>query len=116
MRGKLTGGVRCRALDAGIVTNKDAIDQIVDAAAFRTAGNKACKLKASSVSKQFPVSAENSPFLCLDLAFQHALLALGLRVPMEGKITLVKQVTYKGKPFEAAWPLGAAINTLSSTA
>ena len=33
--------------------------------------------------------------------------------PME-KITLVKQIEYNGQYIEAAWPLGAAINDLSS--
>jgi hypothetical protein len=45
---------------------------------------------------------------------QSALLTKGLKIPAEKELTLVKQLQYQGEWFEAAWPLGAAINTLAA--
>ena len=59
------------------------------------------------------VDEQQAPFLCLDLAFQHTLLTAGFHIPDTTPVTLVKRVKYQGKPVEAAWPLGAAINLLS---
>lgn len=38
----------------------------------------------------------------------------GFKLDEKMKLTLVKQVEYNGQRIEAAWPLGAAINDLSS--
>ena len=40
------------------------------------------------------------------------LLTKGFKIPEEASITLVKKVEYNGDFVEAAWPLGAAINSL----
>jgi apyrase len=55
-----------------------------------------------------------APYFCLDLSFCHTVLTQGFDLPDTGRLTLVKQVRYKGQTIEAAWPLGAAINGLSS--
>jgi apyrase len=60
------------------------------------------------------VSEALRPFLCMDLAFQHELLIAGFRIPDDQEITLVKQIKFGDQLVEAAWPLGAAINLLSS--
>lgn len=54
------------------------------------------------------------PFLCLDLSFCHALLRDGFRVGEDADVQLVKKIKYRQEEVEAAWPLGAAINLLSS--
>ena len=36
-------------------------------------------------------------------------------MPLRAQVTLVKQIMYKGAAVEAAWPLGAAINSLSAS-
>ncbi len=60
------------------------------------------------------VSETLRPFLCMDLAFQHELLIWGFRIPEDREITLVKQIQYGDQLVEAAWPLGAAIDLLST--
>ena len=55
---------------------------------------------------------EVRPFFCLDLSYAHMLLTKGFKLNEESTITLVKKVEYNGDAVEAAWPLGAAINTL----
>ncbi len=60
------------------------------------------------------VEKAQAPYLCLDLSFQHALLTHGFKIEAASPVTLVKRVKYLGQEIEAAWPLGAAINLLSS--
>jgi apyrase len=55
------------------------------------------------------------PYLCMDLSFQHELLIHGFKIPEDAEVTLVKKIKYRDQQVEAAWPLGAAINLLSST-
>ena len=61
------------------------------------------------------VEAEQRPYLCMDLSFCYTLLSQGFKVPEDAEITVVKRIKYKANEVEAAWPLGAAINLLSST-
>ena len=63
---------------------------------------------------QVQVDAKQAPYLCLDLTFQHSLLTSGFKIPDTTKVSLVKRVKYQSQEIEAAWPLGAAINLLSS--
>ncbi len=55
-----------------------------------------------------------APYFCLDLSFCYTMLTKGFRLEEGAQVTLVKQVKYNGQAIEAAWPLGAAINDLSS--
>ena len=38
----------------------------------------------------------------------------GFHLPEDTSFTLVKKVKYRNQEFEAAWPLGAAINLMSA--
>ena len=60
------------------------------------------------------VERAQAPYLCLDLSFQYALLTDGFKIEAARPVTLVKRVKYQGQEIEAAWPLGAAINLLST--
>lgn len=83
--------------------------------AFSDAAERACDVPLNQVAKVFADLAEGgAPYLCLDLAFQHTLLTKGMKLDDAASVTVAKKVRYKGEEFEAAWPLGAAINTLSS--
>jgi len=49
----------------------------------------------------------------MDLSFIASLLVDGFKIAPEAELVVVKQFLYNGLLFESAWPLGAAINTLS---
>ena len=105
----------CRAIDAGIISDAQLHQLRVTPAAFQQAAEKACATPLADMKASFPaVSDDGAPYLCLDLSLQFALLTQGLKIGAEQEVMLVKQVEYSGEWFEAAWPLGAAINTLSS--
>ena len=58
---------------------------------------------------------DHAPYVCLDLTFISSLLVDGFRIPPMSELVVVKQFLYNGLLFESAWPLGAAINTLSGS-
>jgi apyrase len=48
----------------------------------------------------------------MDLTFCFTLLTHGFGMGPSATLTLVKQISYQGNLIEAAWPLGAAINSI----
>lgn len=102
-------------MEAGIIMDKEKRQLETTVGAFALAAEGACATPFSDVNIFFErVPEAGQKFLCLDLSLQSALLLKGLAMPLERKITVVKQVQYRGEWFEAAWPLGAAINTLAA--
>ena len=108
-----------RAVDAGIIDEKSdgsTISAEVKPSDLRVAGERACSAgpMAADAARAFPAAkAETAPFMCLDLAFQHALLTHGFGLEESKPVTIVKKVSYRGKEVEAAWPLGAALNNMA---
>lgn len=103
-----------RAVDAGLVADPAASVASVKPADLRKAGEKACAPHTDAVKAAFPAApADVAPYLCLDLAFQHALLTHGFGLGEKQGVTLVKKVQYRGREVEAAWPLGAALDALA---
>lgn len=79
------------------------------------AAKRACALSVDEVMDTFPsVDEKDAAYYCHDLSYAHSLLVVGYKLADATQITLVKQVEYKGQNIEAAWPLGAAINALST--
>mmetsp|Transcript_24134 Transcript_24134/g.43170 ORF Transcript_24134/g.43170 Transcript_24134/m.43170 type:complete len:261 (-) Transcript_24134:100-882(-) len=104
-----------RAVDAGIITDKNAAQWIVTPKAFQDAAAVTCAAGSTltDLTKKYPnVATEQLPFFCMDLSYCAALLLEGFALPADRNVTLVKQVSYHGKMIEAAWPLGAALNEL----
>jgi len=102
-----------RASQTGIV-GADAISGATTPSKFYEAAAAACKLSVSEVAANFEgVEEKDAPYLCMDLSYQHSLITKGFKLQDGKEITMVKQIEYKGQNIEAAWPLGAAINSMS---
>eukprot|EP00976_Prorocentrum_cordatum_P098964 1191626-Prorocentrum_minimum.AAC.7 len=103
-----------RAEQSGILQNPDVDSEKVPPTSFAKAAGSACSAKSlSALASQFPKVGENDlPYFCMDLAYCNALLSKGFGLSAETDMTLVKRISYKGTAVEAAWPLGAAINSL----
>ena len=79
------------------------------------AAKRACAMTSEQVVSEFHgVDVQDAAYYCHDLSYAHSLLVVGYRLDDQMEVTLVKQIVYKGQNIEAAWPLGAAINALSS--
>ncbi|XP_051142362.1 apyrase 2-like [Andrographis paniculata] len=82
---------------------------------FEDAAKHACESNMENGRSTFPnVEEDNLPYLCMDLVYQLTLLVDGFGLDPWQKITLVKKVKYGDSLVEAAWPLGSAIEVLSS--
>lgn len=105
-----------RALDSGIIADKKATSWKTSPGDFAKRAAAVCGKDVAELSKSFSgLQAAHAPYFCLDLSFCHTVLTQGFDLSETAPITLVKQVLYNGEPIEAAWPLGAAINDLSSS-
>ncbi|XP_042418356.1 probable apyrase 1 [Zingiber officinale] len=104
-----------RAAEVGFI-DRDKPMSNVKPADFEEAAMRACQLNVEDAKAAFPlVQADNLPYLCMDLAYQYALLVDGFAIDAQQDITLVKQVPYGDASVEAAWPLGSAIEVASSS-
>ncbi|XP_072998265.1 probable apyrase 1 [Typha latifolia] len=103
-----------RAAEAGFVDPKKAVAK-VKPSDFEEAAKRACKLNINDAKATYPlVSDDILPYLCMDLVYQFTLLVDGFAVEPYQEITLVKKVQFGDAFVEAAWPLGSAIEAVSS--
>ncbi|KAI5670032.1 hypothetical protein M9H77_19885 [Catharanthus roseus] len=103
-----------RAAEAGFIDPDAAVAKVrpID---FHDAAKRACQTKLEDAKSIYPgVEADNLPYLCMDLAYQFTLLVDGFGLDPWQDITLVKKVKYQDSLVEAAWPLGSAIEAVSS--
>ncbi|KAL1202815.1 Apyrase 2 [Cardamine amara subsp. amara] len=103
-----------RAAEAGFVDPKQPVAKVrpMD---FEIAAKKACSMTLEEGKSKFPrVEEDNLPYLCMDLVYQFTLLIDGFGLEATQTITLVKKVKYGEHAVEAAWPLGSAIEAVSS--
>ncbi|XP_031113691.1 apyrase-like [Ipomoea triloba] len=104
------------AADVGIIDQEKA-SKIVKPRSYLVAAKLACETKFEDVKSTFPNAVEKDyPYLCMDLVYQYTLLVDGLGLHPYKEITLMKEVEYKNYMVEAAWPLGCAIDVISSSA
>ncbi|CEF97475.1 Nucleoside phosphatase GDA1/CD39 [Ostreococcus tauri] len=101
-----------RAVNVGIVSD-DEIDGRSSVKEFKRAAEDACKLDVKGVIKKYHgIEEKDAPYLCMDLTFAQALLSVGFAKHGWDDFTLVKRIEYQGRAVEAAWPLGAALNSM----
>jgi len=101
-----------RAVNVGIVTDEE-IDGRSSVSELKKHASEACSISLDEVTTKYHgVEEKDLPFMCMDLTFAHALLAVGFKRHEWEDFTLVKQIEYESKPVEAAWPLGAALNSM----
>ncbi|CAM8910571.1 unnamed protein product [Rhodiola kirilowii] len=103
-----------RAAEAGFVDSSKPTAE-VKPHDFKEAARQACETKTEDAETAYPnVEKNNLPFLCMDLSYQYTLLVIGFGLDPWQTITLVKRVPYGKYQVEAAWPLGSAIEVVSS--
>ena len=101
-----------RAVNVGIVTDEE-IDGRSSVSELKKHASEACSISLDEVTTKYHgVEEKDAPFMCMDLTFAHALLSVGFKRHEWEDFTLVKQIEYESKPVEAAWPLGAALNSM----
>ncbi|WIA38219.1 hypothetical protein OEZ86_001563 [Tetradesmus obliquus] len=104
-----------RASESSIIADKAAIEWKTSPGDFAKRAAAVCGKAVPELTKSYSdLLAANAPYFCLDLSFCHTVLTQGFDLAETASVTLVKQVKYNGQTIEAAWPLGAAINDLSS--
>lgn len=105
-----------RAAEAGFIDSEKPV-VTVRPSDFEEAAKLACGTTIEEgKSKYTHVESDNLPYLCMDLIYQYTLLVNGFGLAPSQKMTLVKKVPYGNSLVEAAWPLGSAIDVMSSLA
>ncbi|KAK6118545.1 hypothetical protein DH2020_047715 [Rehmannia glutinosa] len=102
------------AVESGII-EANATSANVRPIAYRNAAKRACQATIDNIRSTFPhIDERDVPFLCMDLVYQFTLLVDGFGIDPLQEIRVLRQVDYKGSLVEAAWPLGCAVELLSS--
>ena len=81
---------------------------------IKDAARKVCSLSVSTLKTERTENklydASQLQYLCLDLTYIYAFLSIG--VGIGGEVSLAKKFIVDGKEYEAAWSLGAALETI----
>lgn len=82
---------------------------------YYKAATRACKVTSDNLKSMFPrVDERDVPFLCMDLVYQYTMLVDGFGVDPTKKITVATELEHKGSVLDASWPLGCAVELVSS--
>ncbi|XP_061340831.1 nucleoside-triphosphatase-like [Gastrolobium bilobum] len=100
--------------EAGFV-DPNAPNAIVRPVDFENAAKLACETELKDAKSTFPrLKDGDTPYICMDLVYQYTLLVDAFGIDPWQEITLVRQIQYQDSLVEAAWPLGSAIEAVSS--
>ncbi|RHN59595.1 putative hydrolase [Medicago truncatula] len=83
---------------------------------FESEAKKACALNFEDAKSSYPFLAKKNiaSYVCMDLIYQYVLLVDGFGLDPLQEITAGKQIEYQDSLVEAAWPLGNAVEAISS--
>ncbi|AES80808.2 putative apyrase [Medicago truncatula] len=82
---------------------------------LKTGAEQVCKTKYKDAKATYPLIYEDSlPYACLDLIYQYTLFVDGFGLDPLQEITVANQIEYQDALVDAAWPLGNAIEAISS--
>ncbi|MED6187916.1 hypothetical protein PIB30_081121, partial [Stylosanthes scabra] len=82
---------------------------------YKIAAKKACDTKYEDAASIYPlITIDRLPYVCMDLTYQYTLLVDGFRINPWEEITVTQQIEYEDTVVDASWPLGNAIEALSS--
>ncbi|XP_073008731.1 probable apyrase 2 [Typha latifolia] len=103
-----------KASEVGII-NREEPSGNVTPSDFAKAARTVCKMSLEEAGAAYPkVGNVDLPYLCMDLVYEYTLLVDGFGLKPYKKITLVTRVKYGEAYVGAAWPLGSAIEAVSS--
>ncbi|XVE62650.1 hypothetical protein DITRI_Ditri06bG0135900 [Diplodiscus trichospermus] len=103
-----------RAAQAGFINATDPVTK-VQPHSFADAAKRACETKYANARATYPtLDKSDLAYICMDLVYEYTLLVDGFGLDPYQDIRLVKQVKYRSALVEAAWPLGSAIEAVSS--
>nr|XP_027188095.1 nucleoside-triphosphatase-like isoform X2 [Cicer arietinum] len=77
---------------------------------------RACSLTFEDAKSTYPLLVEEKivPYACMDLLYQYELLVDGFGLDPLQEITAGKEIEYQDAIVEASWPLGNAVEAISS--
>ncbi|KAL2320436.1 hypothetical protein Fmac_029405 [Flemingia macrophylla] len=82
---------------------------------YKIAAEKACQVKYEDAQSTYPLLDEDVlPYICLDLTYQYTLLVDGFGLDPLQEVVVANEIEYQDSLMEAAWPLGSAIQAISS--
>mmetsp|Transcript_9890 Transcript_9890/g.11418 ORF Transcript_9890/g.11418 Transcript_9890/m.11418 type:complete len:482 (+) Transcript_9890:145-1590(+) len=82
---------------------------------LKKVGPTVCGTRDAEILEKYPeAERDHFSYLCLDVAYQYALLTEGFGIKDDDKIELLAKIPYKGQEVEAAWPLGDALVILEN--
>ncbi|XP_016162127.1 nucleoside-triphosphatase [Arachis ipaensis] len=102
------------ASQTGIVDPNKPNSKVIPAD-YKVAAKKACNTKYEDAASIYPlITIDRLPYVCMDLTYQYTLLVEGFGIEPWQEITVTQQIEYEDASVDASWPLGSAIEAISS--
>nr|AFK42133.1 unknown [Medicago truncatula] len=104
------------AEDIGLVDPNTPYSLTLRPVDLETEAKKACTLNLEEAKSTYPLLVDFNivEYVCMDLIYQYVLLVDGFGLDPLQEITAGKQIEYQDSLVEAAWPLGNAVEAISS--